>query len=223
MSGGEGRRGEGLRLGSALWFVAYLALLLGGLASRGETAGVVGVAAGGGLVWGLALVVDVRSDGGSGPRRRGKPLVPILLAIAGLAEGIAASRAWVDGDGAQGVRFALAAGYALAGLVTSARREPSDGAFACALFFHFLMLFPALAQLAAFFLDRPGGVAGSGPLRKVLSVIVGVAFPCLFAALLFSLLHDLSRPPSERDRPSSALLAAEAAFVLALSSILEVL
>jgi hypothetical protein len=213
MTPGSSRRSS-WRVSGLIWSIAYAALALGTISAPADTSGVRSVALGGGLLWVIAYVVGLFQKS---ERRRiePRPLVMVLLILAGAVEALGATWAQAEHATAQATWFALALGFALAGLANARRREPSDGTVVCQLFFHGLMIFPALSQLAGIWLSRSGQASNLAPLTRLLVVIAGVATPLLFVTLLAVLVYDLNRPTEERDHPSLALLAVQAAYVVA--------
>ncbi|MBX6316745.1 MAG: hypothetical protein IRY99_28105 [Isosphaeraceae bacterium] len=198
-------------VGTLLWAVAFAALALAALLAPADAGGVVGLVAVGHGLWLTAFYVEptVRRSAADG---RAQALVAVVLVVLGSCEALGLARALAEREWDQGLWFGLALSFAAAGVLGTMRRGPSDGVLACQLFFHGLMLVPALAALA----DRLLATGGAGPLAPRLVVIVGVAVPVLFATLLLILAHDLHRPPEARDLAWAALLAHQAAYVVIL-------
>lgn len=210
-------RATGVGVGALLWGVAFAALATAAMVSPADAEGVKGLALGGHVLWATALALDI---GGAPPRRRaGTALTVGVLGGAGLLEVAAAVVAIVDRAPGQALWFGLAASFAVAGVVTSLRRAPSDGVLGGQVFFHVLMLIPALANLVQMLLvalagpNAAGGLGTAAPLVRVVLICAAVALPLLFTSLVAALAHDLHRPPTERGWPWLVLLAHEAAFV----------
>jgi hypothetical protein len=203
-------------LATLLWLVAYSALALAALTSPADAEGVVGLVAGGNLLWGTAFVV------GREERSRSKAagFIVAVLAVAGLCELSALATALAEGERGQALWFGVALTFVLEGIVTTLRRAPSDGTLACQILFHAILLVPALGFVANFGMRRfavgpaVASITGAGPLAGVMFLIVSVAVPLLFAAAVTTLAYDLSRPRRERDMLWATLVAHEAAFAI---------
>ncbi|HWE39091.1 MAG TPA: hypothetical protein VG406_21260 [Isosphaeraceae bacterium] len=213
-----GSKPAGIGVGALLWGVAFAALATAALMSPADAAGIEGLALGGHALWATALAIDL-GTGGRPRRRAGTALTVAVLGGAGLAEAAATGAALADRAAGQALWFGLAASFAAAGVVTSLRRAPSDGVLGGQVFFHLLMLIPALANLAQLLLvavagpHAAGGLGTAAPLVRVVLICSAVALPLLFTSLVAALAHDLHRPPAERGWPWLVLLAHEAAFV----------
>jgi uncharacterized membrane protein len=206
------------RLSTLLWCVAFVALALAGMIVPADAQGVTGVALGGSLIWIVAYALDDqtrRTKPSQAPRR----LVPTVLAVAGLLELLAGLATMAERERDQSIWFASALVFAVFGIVTARRREPGDGTFAVQIFFHTLMLVPALAMLVNAYLDaraRSGIIGAAGPLTRVLILVTGVALPILFTALVTVLAYDVNRERENSDLPWSTLLASQAAYTVVL-------
>jgi uncharacterized membrane protein (DUF485 family) len=198
-----------------LWGVAYVALGIGAILAGANAPGVLGVALAGGLLWAVALGVEEWRPRPL-PRKPASRFILMIFVVAGCLEAAGARSAFAEAAMGQVFWFAMATGFAAAGLVTASRRDPSDGALVCQLFFHGFMLFPALARVAAAWLFQPGVPNNLALLTRTFIIIVGVAAPTFILTTVLLLSHDLQRPIAERNGAWLALLAAESAYMVAL-------
>jgi hypothetical protein len=202
-------------LAIVLWGVAYLALGLGAVVAGPDRSGVLGVGLAGGLLWVVALVSEEMRSRGA-PKGAANGIVVFYLVVAGCLEGLAARSAFAQGARDQVFWFAMALAFAAAGVITTTRRDPSDGALVSQLFFHGLMLFPSLANVAGIWLHQGAAPPRVEPLARSFIIIAGVAVPVLFLTLVALLTYDLQRPRADRGSAWLALVAAESAYVVAL-------
>ncbi len=142
------------------------------------------------------------------------------MAAFAIVEAVGLFSAWNEGEQAQRLWFGAALGFALAGAVASWRGGASDGAIGVQMFFHAVMMIPALAAVATLIVRSAGSASASatfsasGPIARLLFIVTGITLAPLFAALIAVLAHGASGSPDRRSPVWPALLVHEAAFVI---------
>lgn len=206
-------------LSGLLWGVAFLMLAMAGAVSPANRSGVAGVAILGFALTALAVGLDLAS-GRRGRRPDDAKFVTGVLAAFAAVEGLGLFVARAEGEANQAAWFAVALGFAAAGVLASWRGGASDGAIAAQLFFHGVLIIPAVAPVGKLIVAAIGtpeavaAFAAAGPVARLLLIVGGVAMPPLFAGLLFALAYDFGRRDERRPPVWPALLIHEAAYVV---------
>ncbi len=209
----------GLRLSTLIWGVAFLALTMSAVLSPATDSGVVGVTVLGFVLTGLAVAIDAIS-GREARRPEDVAFLTSVLAAFAAVEVFGLVVAQGENESRQAIWFAAALGFAASGILASWRGGGSDGSVAAQLFFHGVMVVPAIApigKLAVRSFGSPEAISAfgvAGPVAKLLLVIDGIAMPPLFAGLLFALAHDLSTRDETRSPIWPSLLIHQAAYVV---------
>ncbi|MDB5350452.1 MAG: hypothetical protein JWN86_1699 [Planctomycetota bacterium] len=205
-------------LGTSLWGVAFLSLAMAALLSPPDASGITGLTIAGHGLTAVALTVDIKRG-----RRRGPEDAAFLtgvLLIFGLVELVGWLVAHRAGEADQALWFAVGLGFTVAGIVASLRGGGSDGAIASQLFFHGVLIVPALGSTGSLVgvllgtIEADQAFGHAGPIGRLLFTIAGIALPPLFAMLVAVLAYDLGHH-GERESPVwPALLAHQAAYVV---------
>ncbi|HEV3121296.1 MAG TPA: hypothetical protein VGY53_05315 [Isosphaeraceae bacterium] len=199
-----------------LWLVAYAALLLSAVFTPAERPSLLSLVAAGHLLWAGAFYLDWSLEPKRHERPAGKAVVVGVLAAMGAGELIGMALGFREDDQFQAAWFGLALSFLVAALASSMRWPPSDFVLGCQIFFHVMMLAPALAILARAIVWLNVGdwalnsLGGAGPLAVVLVGIALVGFPFVLAAMGAAL--QISRAANTRSW--SALLVHQAAFTI---------
>ena len=206
-------------LAGLMWGVAFVMLGIASVMSASNRSGVMGVALLGFILTGIAVVMDVISGHRVREPDDATFLTGVLLAFEAIEIlGFVVARS--EGEANQAAWFAAAVGFASVGILASWRGGGSDGAVASQLFFHGVLIVPAVApigKLAVRWIGSPEAIAAfqtAGPVARLLLVIGGIAMPPLFAGLLFTLFYDVGKRDDRRPPVWPVLLASEAAYVV---------
>jgi len=199
--------------------VAFLALTMAAVLSPATDSGVVGVTVLGFVLTGFAVAMDATL--GTHGRRPDDAafLTSVLIAFAAV-ELFGLVVAQSENETRQAVWFAAALGFAASGMLASWRGGGTDGSVAAQLFFHSVMIVPAIAPLGKFAVksfgtpEAIGAFNTAGPIAKLLLVIDGIAMPPLFAGIMFALAYDLSKRDEARPPIWPSLLIHQAAYVV---------
>ena len=206
-------------LAGLLWGLAFLALAMASAFSPPDRSGVASVAMLGFGLTAMAVGLDAaKGHAGRGPDDASF-LTGVLAAFASVEIlGLLVARA--EGEADQTAWFAFALGFAAVGMLASWRGGASDGAVASQLFFHTVMIVPALAPIGKVIVaavgtpEAVGAFDTAGPVARLLLIIGGVAMPPLFAGLLFATAYEVLHHNPRKPPVWTALLVHQAAHVV---------
>ncbi|MCA1686802.1 MAG: hypothetical protein LC745_12705 [Planctomycetia bacterium] len=214
-------RPEGWGLATCLWAVAALAMGFAAVTVRAEAESLIGLAAVGHAWVAVSAAMD-SANRTVRPARPNEAITSIGLGVAGAGELLGLALCAVAGQNNQAVWFGLGLSFSVVGVVMARRTTPGDGAFVGQIAFHAVVLVPIVPELSGLIFEVGGGrpvanlLTDFGALIRQFLIVVGVLIPVAFTLLMTVLTLALVKPADGRDTGWSAVLASQAAFLVAL-------
>jgi hypothetical protein len=131
-------------LESLLWGVAHFALVLTGVSTPTNAAGLGGLIVGGLVVWTVAFIRDARQ---SVEKPRDAQVVSVSFLVFAIVDFYCAAMLYAPGAQAQVIWFAVAGLFAVMAIAAARVRAPSDVTYLAQLWFQFSMALPAFFLL----------------------------------------------------------------------------